>query len=332
VDRKIVIKAYFWLSLGLALVGTALIEAKIRSQQGDFVLPMVLVSVGLFGMLVSEIARRKTTARVILQEERKARDEWFGRGVLVDMNMTFFVFASGLVVEFFSFDQLQYRIVAVTVYLLTSCFVYFTRRKSIITFQWDYVFHFALVFALPAAAVAWKRPEILGEVGFSQIQTSREISVLAFLFVQAGLLLSTAMTASRGWRTSFLMKRGLSVKNLQTLQATYLSRIRDEKRRDLFREIVSDMAILRESLIYGQFQTTVALSWSTIDRMLSQLSRKEKMKEKAKELCVLTSDFEKCYETRNKAVHAGYRPTYDDAFDCVQLLRTIMVELSVRLE
>lgn len=96
VDRKIAIKAYFWPSLGLALIGTAFIEAKIQSQQGDLILPLVLVSVGSIGVLVSEMARRKTTARVILQEERKARDEWFRRGVLVDVNITFFVFASGL--------------------------------------------------------------------------------------------------------------------------------------------------------------------------------------------------------------------------------------------
>jgi hypothetical protein len=62
--------------------------------------------------------------------------------------------------------------------------------------------------------------------------------------------------------------------------------------------------------------------------MLSQSSRKRTIKEKAKELCLLTIDFWKCYETRNNTVHEGYRPTFDDAFDCVQMLKTIILELS----
>lgn len=320
-------KASLWLSLSLAFVGVALMEARIRSQQSDLTTPVIMMSIGAMGVLVSEMARRRATPKVHSAEDRKAREEWLERGVLVDYDIAFLVFASGIVVEFFSFNQFEYRIMAAVAYFLLSYFVYFKKRKSISTFQWDFIFHFALVFALPITAVAWQRPEFWSEIGISQIETSREISMLTFIYVQAGLLLSTVMAASRGWRSNYLKKRELSVKALQILQGDFLSRVQDEERRDRLREIVSDIAILRESFIYGQFQVTVAWGWSITDRLLSQLSSQRAIKRRAEELCLLTSEFNKCYETRNKTVHRGYRPNFDDAFGCLQLLKMIMLKL-----
>lgn len=329
-NKERILKYSISFCLAIAAFGAALAQATIRSQGNDLTLALILMGIGSGGALVSEVVRRKTTPRKVLEEEKKAQEEWLERGILFDFNITPFVFLSGMTAEFFSFSQLEYKIAAVVIYSLLSYSIYVNQRKRIPTFRWDYLFHFGLALAIPTCAFAWHHPEFLHEIGVSGISVSREFSFLTFLYLQVGLILSTIITASHAWRTTFLMKRSLSVKNLQTLQRDFLSGTRNETKKNILREIVSDLAISRESLIHGHFKITIAWGWSIIDRLLSQLSEKGEMKERAEELGLLTDEFRKSYSIRNKTVHAGYKPDFNDAFDCVQLIKTIMLSLMSR--
>lgn len=319
-----------WVFLGVGLVGTALVEAEARSQSNNYALPIILIGIGLSGFAFSEIARRKITPKKVMVEEKKAREEWLRRSVFVEMDIQVFVWITGVVAELFSFGLLEYRIIAVVIYLTGSYAIYVRTRRRIQTFQWVAIFHFAVVFAIPMSAFAWQNPELLAGIGITDAHLGSEISLLTFLYLQMSLFLTTILTASHSWRTQFLIKKKLSIKNLQFRQRDLLVAVRLDDERERMREILSDVATLRESLIRGDFETTIALGWSITDRLLSGLSKKETMRERAAELGLLTDNFNKCYKVRNDTVHAGYKPSFDDGVSLLELIEEMASDLRNR--
>jgi hypothetical protein len=128
------------------------------------------------------------------------------------------------------------------------------------------------------------------------------------------------MTASHSWRTQFLIRKKLSIKKLQLEQRDFLIAFRLDDERERMREILSDAATLRVSLIRGDFETTIAWGWSIVDRLLGGLSKKKTMRKRASELGLLTDNFNRCYNVRNDTVHKGYKPSFDDGVSLLELI------------
>jgi hypothetical protein len=174
---------FTWIFLCVGLVGAALGEAEARSQRNNYALSTILMGVGFSGFAFSEVVRRRITPKKVMVEERKTREEWLRRGVFGEMDIQVFVWITGVIAEFFSFGQLEYRMIAAAVYLAASYAVYVRMRRRIQTFQWVALFHFAVVLAIPTSAFAWQNPELLVGIGINDAYLGREISLLTFLYL-----------------------------------------------------------------------------------------------------------------------------------------------------
>lgn len=329
-NKQKVLQTIFILCLFVILAGSALLEVALQNSYAIPVLSYILMACGVIGAIISELLRRLATPKAVLVEEQKTRGNWESRGVIVDYNILPFIFLSGMVAELYSFVYFSiiYGLLAVFSYFIISyCFFYrFRERNS--TFKWDFIFHFGFVLAIPATAFAFAYPQFLYDAGvLNTVGNSREFAYLTIIYLQTGLLISTVITASRSWRTTFLQKAHFGTKEMQTKQTKVLAEIVDEDKKAIFREIFSDMATMREVMIFGQFNFAITCGWSIIDRALSELSNRRTMKEKARALGVLDDDFEMCYTIRNKTVHEGYKPKFNDAFACLEVVNRVITHL-----
>jgi hypothetical protein len=317
------------LSLLVALGGCAVMEGAMQSNSDIPLFSYCLLVMGFAGATVSYFVKRRIVPLNIRREEQKTNDEWTTRGVIIDFDTGPFIFLSGFVAEssafYFALGPL-YGIIGGIVYFGIAYFIFLKYRKCVTSFKWDYFFHGAIVLAIPTTSFVLVYPEFLYSGGIVSISgSSREFSILTIIFLQVGLIISTVIAASRSWRTVFLKKRKYDIKGLQALQANTLAAIIDEKKRIPLREIFSDIAVMREALILGHFDLAVTFGWSIIERALGKLSKERSPRKKAKDLGVPAENFEKCYAIRNKTVHAGYKPNLDDAFECLQMVRNIVM-------
>ena len=284
----------------------------------------LLLGIGGCSVILSQIINYKIKPKEILVEERKNRVFW-EKKVVFELDSIWIVFLTGVLAEFFSFFQFEYKIIAVIFYSGLSYSLYELFRNRISTFRWGFIFHFGFLLSMIAVSPIWQFPELLHEIGIYELSLSRATSFLTFLYLQIGLQFSTIITASRAYREAYLNKEKLSIADLISLQTRFIQNIDAEVLKENLRDIISDVAVLRESIIDGHFESTIGWGWSIILRMLDKLaSTKESYKEKAERLGWKSDNFTKSYKIRNDTVHGGYRPNFNDAYSCLQLIREIL--------
>ena len=312
----------------LAVLGASLVIELAKFENASLIPSLIVMGIGSAGLIFLELYRRKTTPEDVIEEEKKVSRAWLGKGQFLEFDIGFVVFLTGMIAEYLSFSALYQRLFAVAIYILLSYALYVKYRKRVPTSQWAFFFHLGFILTMPIIAFTWRFPEALSEIGVVNIYDSRRISYLTFLYLQIGLLISTTISSSRSWRTVILIKKKLSNKDLMYTQRDFLAAVEDENLRENLREIVADVAILRETVISGQFQATIGWGWSILSRVLGKLSHEERELDRAKELNLLTENFRKCYNIRNKTVHEGYTPNFDEACSFLTLVKEVSTSLS----
>lgn len=316
--------------LFISAIGALMTIELTKIPNADFTSPSIIMAVNLAGFLVLQLHKYRTTPKTVRDEGKRAESAFIQRGQILDQNILWAVFVTGIVAEFMSFVQLEHRIVAVGIYLTLSSALFLFFRKRVGASKWVFMFHFGIALVVPVVTFTWIFPEVLYETGLFNVYGSREYSYLIFLYLQAGLFLSTLITASYSWRTGTLIKLKLGIKELIRVQRDFLASIKDENLRDDLREIVSDTATLRETILNGQFETTCGWGWSIMDRLLGKISSGRNLKDKARNVNLLTERFVKCYQIRNKTVHGGHKPNFDEAIRVLELIRETLIELTSR--
>lgn len=323
-DRLIV------LFLFVIIIGNAFLTVALQNKTEIPITVYILFTVGIVGAVSCELVKKKSTPEIVLVEERKARDEWLKRGTFADFDIGPLIFLAGAFSEFLAFSSTMGLIIGILtalLYFIIAYSIFSVYKNKVSTFKWDYVFFLGTVFAIPSTAFILSHFQFLNEASILSVADSREFSLLTIITLQIGLIISSVITASRSWRTIFLKKHKFGIKDMQIQQAEVLGGLTDDPKRETFREIFSDMAIMRDALIFGQFSATVTCGWSIIDRALTKLSNADSTRKKAKELGIYTDHFEDCYKIRNKTVHAGYMPNFGDAFKCLQMASEVLVYL-----
>lgn len=327
-EFKDLVRYLYWGFMILAVFGASSVIELAKFENADLVPSLILMGIGSAGLIIIWVYRRRTTLKVVVKEERKIEKAWIKREQSLESDIGFLVFPTGMIAEFISFNELYQRLSAVTIYFLLSYMFYIKYRRKIQTTSWAFFFHMGLVLTILIISFTWRFPESLSEIGMVDIYDSRKISYLTFLYLQISLIISTTISASLSWRTNILIKKKLSAKDLMLAQRDFLIAIDDGDLKENLREIVSDVATLRETIIAGQFRTTMGWGWSIVDRILNKLSKRKRTKEKAEELGLYDQRFEKFYNVRNKTVHGGYKPNFEDALDFLILVKHILVRLS----
>ncbi len=319
-----------WFFLFTSAIGGSMGIELVRIENPDFTLPSIIMGIGFAGFLIIEFHKYRTTPKAVREEGKKAERPWIDTWQVIETNILWVVFFTGIIAEFTSFMQSEYSIFVVTVYLSVSLALFFKYRKKIATFRWVFLFHLAIALVAPIVTFTWIYPELLSQTGMFDVYGSREYSYLIFLYLQSGLFISTLFSAIYSWRTGVLIKMKLGVKELIKVQRDFLVSVKDEDLRNDLREIVLDVATLRETILNGQFATTCGWGWSIIDRLLGKLDSGENLKEKAENMNLLTERFRKSYKIRNRTVHGGHKPTFDEAVSVLELIRETLTKLTSR--
>lgn len=185
-------------------------------------------------------------------------------------------------------------------------------------------FFLCIAFAVPFSFLAAASPNSLANVGLMSAETSREISLLFFLYVQGCLIYCGSLLLSFSWRVQLLRKATLSLNGLADLQEYVMPRLANHPNFLQLKAALLDIPFSRQSFIEGNYSLTTSLSWSVIDRALeAQTGIRDDVKA-AEKLGLATREFIDCYSIRNKVVHDGYKPTYTDALAFLGQIRLLL--------
>lgn len=321
------IKYLRWIFIVLAVLGASSVIQLAKYEHADLMPSLLVMGIGSAGMFILELHKWKTTPKAVRDQGRRVEKTWMGKGQFLEFDIGWVVFLTGIIAEYLSFDQLHQKLSAVVVYSILSYAIYIKCRKRITTYRWAFFFHLGFMLAMPYVSFAWQFPEFLSEIGLVDVYGSRRFSYLTFLYLQGGLIVSTVISASRSWRTTQLIKRKLSNRDLMITQRDFLLAVKDDKLRDFFHDVASDVPTLRETIITGDFGTAIGWGWSIVGRILDKLSPGGYALDKAKELNLLTTELKESYAIRNKTVHEGYRPNFDEACDFLMSMKQMLLSL-----
>jgi hypothetical protein len=311
----------------IASAGAAIMEASAvrnMSLYGIF-LGALLSVVGLAGIAVLWYRKRKATPKDLRPRLKALESKWWEHPEQQYDLPYWFVLAQGIFVEFqYSHISIQ-TLFLIPLYLFAVWLVSQKIRESYTLTLWTSLFVFyTCLLSIPFATASLSRPEFLSQTFSIDVTTSRRLTILLTIYIQAAFVLSSAMLMSHSWRLGLLRRNKVDGKSLSSLIEEVIRSKHGDMELETIEAICLDIPRLVSLFPQGNHSSVVALGWSIIGRGLDFLGDRQ-----AKANVVQSTYFKSCKEARNKSLHAQYKPTFRDSLDTLRVIRDLLQSLKV---
>lgn len=289
-------------------------------------IPVISLYVMLIGLVIflgiHYYYKRKLSK--IQKKEEKLINKLYSKRTRIEQDIMPYIFLSGIISQYLAFPNITYKIIFIIIYISITAYYFYDQRTSIKTYRFSSLYHFGICIIIPMLSYSWNNPEIFSQIDYIDVFQSRRLSFLTFIYLEIGLIYITIISSTYSWRTQYLIRNGYSENSIIIRHRDFISKYSNEKKRDTFREILSDEIIMRSSVLNGSFESAIVIGWSIIERLLISLSTEKSVKARANEINILNSNFEDQYLLRNKMVHGKYRPNFEDSITLMKLIDKII--------